>query len=496
MNRLPSDLARKVKLGFNIIRYSRGPTGKVSAVFLVARLARQYLARRISGISPQPPASLVAEGDPARPPGRNTQSDSFFRELTHPVGIYRYEMLRDKFSPTPVVLDEALQPSVNFLLPTIDRRILFGGYHAAYRFIDALLARGHRVRLLVMEPSVPWRDKIMASFSEDPFMFSVLERCEIHLRTNPRRPIRFHPDDALIAYSWETARMAHDFARELGRPFIYFIQEFEAIFQPHDSIHFLIEDTYSLPHFAIFNSSLLQDYFRRHRIGVYAAGDEAGEANSAAFAHALSPVRSPTLAELQARKTRKLLAYTRPEAHAGRNLFEIVIMALNRAIEDGIFDGEEWEFRGIGTLALESGYRLAGGRTLNMLPRMDINAYARMVGEHDVGVCLMLAPHPSVPPFEMAAAGLSTVTTGFDNRSAEVMSAISENLIAADHSIDSVVAALKGAVARVDDFEGRVRGAAFGQTTDWADSFSDGFFGRLPLHVPRRRATKPSTDKI
>lgn len=488
MTRLLGDLTRKTRLGFNIIRYSRGLDGKLSAVLLVARLAGRYLARHLLGIAPgAPPASLVRPAAPPPRPVRAPETDSFFRDLTSPVGIYRYEMLREKFRPTPMRLDAERPVTVNFLLPTIDRRILFGGYHAAYRFIDALLARGHAVRLLVMEPTVPSRERIMASFADDPFMTSVLGRCEIHLRTGMAQPVRFHPDDALIAYSWETARMAHGFARALERPFIYFIQEYEAVFQPHDSIHFLIEDTCSLPHFAIFNSALLRDYFRRHRLGVFAAGEAAGEANSAAFAHALSPVRTPTAAEMAARATRKLLAYTRPEAHAGRNLFEIVIMALNRAIEDGVFDGADWEFHGIGTLALDSGYRLSGGHVLSMLPRMHIDDYARMVGEHDVGVCLMLAPHPSVPPFEMAAAGLSTVTTGFDNRPAEVMSAISENLIAAEHSIDSVVAALKKAVARVDDYEGRVRGASFGQVTDWADSFDDAFFARLPLPSPAAR---------
>jgi len=475
-------LSRKARVGWTIIRSSRGIRGRIAAVFLVMKLALAYFARRILGLAP--PVALPSAEARQPLPKQSGASDGFFRQLVHPVGIYRYEMLKEKFAPTPTDIDPDRPVTVNFLLPTIDRRILFGGYHAAFRFVDALMARGHHVRLIVVEPSVAPREKLLDSFAGDAFMTSVLERCEILLRTDPARPIAFHPDDRLIAYSWDTARIAHGFGQRLGRPFIFFIQEYEAIFHPHDSIFFLIKDTYSLPHFAIFNSRLLQDYFRRHRLGVFGPGEQAGDRNSVAFAHALCAVRTPSVEEMAARQTRRLLAYTRPEAHAGRNLFEIVLMALNQAIEEGVFDAGEWSFHGIGTLALDGSYRLSGGHALEMLPRMDIESYARKLAEYDVGVCLMLAPHPSVPPFEMAAAGLCTVTTGFDNRPAETMRAISRNLIAADHSVASVVAALREAVARAEDFEGRVEGARFGQVTDWADSFNDAFFARLPIGAP------------
>lgn len=479
---------RKARVGLNIIRSSRGIRGKIAATILVLKLGVAYIARRVFGRAP--PMALPSAEARQPLPKHSGASDGFFRQLVHPVGIYRYEMLKEKFAATPVTLDPGRPACINFLLPTIDRRILFGGYYAAYKFIDGLLQRGYHVRLIVAEPSIASRDKLMDSFAGDAFMSSVLERCEIHLRTDPARAIAFNPEDRLIAYSWDTARIAHGFGQRLGRPFMYFIQEYEAIFHPHDSIFFLIKDTYSLPHFAIFNSNLLRDYFRKHRLGVFQDGDEAGERKSIAFSHALCAVRTPDVEEMAARQKRRLLAYTRPEAHAGRNLFEIVVMALNQAIEEGVFDAEEWSFHGIGTLALDGSYQLSRGHALEMLPRMDIESYARKLGEYDVGVCLMLAPHPSVPPFEMAAAGLCTVTTGFDNRPAETMSAISRNLIAADHSVASVVEALREAVSRARDFEGRLQGARFGQVTDWADSFNDDFFARLPIGAPAEVASE------
>ena len=50
----------------------------------------------------------------------------------------------------------------------------------------------------------------------------------------------------------------------------------------------LAEQSYELPHAALFSSELLRDYFRRHHIGVFAGGSdgEAGISLAAASQHA------------------------------------------------------------------------------------------------------------------------------------------------------------------------------------------------------------------
>ena len=196
------------------------------------------------------------------------------------------------------------------------------------------------------------------------------------------------------------------------------------------------------------------------------------------FENAISPVRPPSVVELSARRTRKLLFYARPESHAARNLFELGVLALARCAEDGVLSG--WELAGIGSV--EDGLRtmsIGGGFELRLVPRSDQTAYVRLLRDHDVGLALMYTPHPSLVPIEMAAAGMVTVTNTFENKTSEALAAISPNLIAAEPSVNGVAHALRMAVAGADDHERRVRGSAVRWSGHWSDSFSEDLLVRL-----------------
>ncbi len=134
----------------------------------------------------------------------------------------------------------------------------------------------------------------------------------------------------------------------------------------------------------------------------------------------------PTAAELTARSPRRLLFYARPEQHAARNMYELGLLALDRALAAGAFAG--WELHGIGTV--EGGRRIAlgGGASMDLLPRSPQAGYADVLRAHDVGLALMYTPHPSLVPIEMASAGMVCVTNSFENKTAAAMAAISPNL--------------------------------------------------------------------
>ena len=102
-------------------------------------------------------------------------------------------------------------------------------------------------------------------------------------------------------------------------------------------------------------------------IGVYAAGAEAGDRASASFENAITAVEPPAADELAGRTTRRLLFYARPEPHAARNMFELGLLALGRALEQGAF-GRGWELHGIGTVERRRRIDLAAGATLSCSP--------------------------------------------------------------------------------------------------------------------------------
>jgi hypothetical protein len=79
----------------------------------------------------------------------------------------------------------------------------------------------------------------------------------------------------------------------------------------------------------------------------------------------------------------------------------------------------------------------------------------------------------------MASAGMLTVTNSFENKTAEALTAISRNLIAAEPTVDGIVDGLRQAVAGVGDVERRIRGADVRWSRDWADSFGDDVMERI-----------------
>jgi hypothetical protein len=240
----------------------------------------------------------------------------------------------------------------------------------------------------------------------------------------------------------------------------------------------LAERSYRFDHFALFSSELLRSYFRAHRLGVYAEDAGTGEARSASFQNAITPVAPPDPATLAGRDTRRLLFYARPEPHAARNLFELGVLALRRALEDGAFRGG-WELRGIGAQGPRRRVELGGGAELELLPRSAERDYAALLAEHDVGLALMYTPHPSLVPIEMAGAGLLTVTNTFENKTREALEEISSNLIAAEPTIDAVAGALGDAVSGAGDGERRARGSNVHWSRDWNTSFDDELLTRI-----------------
>jgi hypothetical protein len=385
--------------------------------------------------------------------------------------------LAAKVSPLRVAVSDAAPRRVNLLIPTIDLEHFFGGYIAKFNLAKRLAARGLRVRVVTVDPVGPlpsgWKREVAAYRGLD----GVFDAVEVAFaRESP--DLEVSREDAFIATTWWTAHIAHAALRELDRErFLYLIQEHEPLTFPMGSYAAVADASYRLPHTALFSTELLRDSFRRHGLGVFAAGVQAGERDSAVFQNAITPVAPPDARELAARAPRRLLFYARPEPHAARNMFELGVLALSQAAELGAFDG--WTLHGIGTLGGGRRLDLGGGARLELVPRAAQASYADLLRRHDVGLALMYTPHPSLVPIEMASAGMLTVTNAFENKTAAALAAISPNLLCAEATVDGIAGALRDATAGAADVERRVRGSAVAWSRDWDASFDDALLDRL-----------------
>jgi glycosyltransferase involved in cell wall biosynthesis len=387
-----------------------------------------------------------------------------------------------KVEPLSLAVSQDAPPRVNLLLPTIDLEHLFGGYIAKFNLARALAMRGAPVRLVTVEPvgQLPsdWMSRV-ESYGGLAGLFSQIE-IEFGRRAGS---LEVSPRDSFIATTWWTAHVAARATEELGRPgFVYLIQEYEPFTFPMGSYAALADQSYRFEHFALFSSELLRSYFRAHGIGVYLGGRDQGDHRSDSFENAITAIPPPAASELQSRVDRRLLFYARPEPHAARNMFELGILALGRALEEGVFRSG-WELRGVGGVDRRARIDLGGDAELELLPRESQFEYARLLSEHDVGLAMMYTPHPSLVPIEMAAAGMLTVTNTFENKTKETLQAISPNLIAAEPSIDAVANALIEAAAGVDDVERRVRGSAVKWSRDWRTSFDDRLLAKVEAYL-------------
>jgi hypothetical protein len=388
-------------------------------------------------------------------------------------------LIRQKIAPLTLSVSDNSNWRVNLLIPTIDFDYVFGGYIGKFNLAQKLADRGFRVRLVIVDycdyqPEL-WKQQV----KHFDGMSRVLDCCELTRAFDRRQPLDVTPNDCFIATTWWTAHIAREAGKELGkRNFLYLIQEYEPFTFAMGTFASLARETYDWPHYALFSTEFLRDYFRQEHLGVFADGSSNGDRNSAVFQNAITKVDPPSRTALQARKKRKLLFYARPEAHAARNMFELGILALCEAIEEGVFD-DRWEFTGIGSVAASSSMNLVRGRQMQLLRRQDQAGYKNVLMAHDLGLSLMYTPHPSLVPIEMASSGMVVVTNTFANKTDERLQSISSNFIGVGPTVKDIVAGLKAAVAKVEQLEQRLVGAKVNWCRDWDEAFDDSVMERV-----------------
>lgn len=397
--------------------------------------------------------------------------------LTNPIGIAQARALELKLAPIETSLGSGEQ-SYWILVSALNPDVFFGGYKALIEFIIALSSRGHPITVVICDGN------------DDGSYFRYWTGCQprtaIALRNlrivNGRHltaPLRISPTDKIFAYDAWQAHLAHHMAAHVksGR-FAWLVQEYEVVFHDHSAEHSIAASAYKLPHYPIFNSTELKDYFQQNRLGIF-SGDRLPlpRRDFAVFEHVLTKARAPTLADLKRRSSRTLVFYARPEVHAKRNLFPLGLIALEKMAKQGSFLGP-WAFHGVGALT-EITLPLGGGHQLNLHARMTELEYGAFMHQVDVGLCLMYAPHPGLVAFEMASVGARVVTNTFDNRSERYLQGMSENLFPCEPTIAGIQQALTKAIEGLDDFSGRVRGMRINRSqraTSWAEVFNDDFF--------------------
>ena len=342
----------------------------------------------------------------------------------------------------------AVRPRINVLLPSLRLKHMSGGPKTALLLAALLAEKGEWVRLIACDAAAEGEEAALFPHMDGLLQRPVArDRIDLVDAFDRTRPTAIGINDLFFATAWWTAQMAkYAVTKTVRKTFIYLIQDFEPILHEGSTFQARALETYGLPHIPVINTRLLLDHLVKEGAGCYA--DPEFSANALWFEPALD--RSRYFADqekVRPRGKRVLLFYARPTV-ARRNLFEIGVVALRQAVASSVIDKDNWEVWAMGEKLAP--VALGNGVFLNPLPWMSFDDYAKRVRTADLLLSLMLSPHPSYPPLEMAASGKLVVTNSFSVKTAERMKAFSPNILVAEPTAESVAAALENAAGRIN----------------------------------------------
>lgn len=317
------------------------------------------------------------------------------------------------------------EPRLNLLVPSISLQHLFGGISTALSFFDQLSTDFENIRILLIdEPDFHYQDN--PSFQD--WGVSTLEDVDkpgkwiIPAGKRYECTLPVSAEDRFVATAWWTAFLVKQIqiwqGEEFHLPelikFVYFIQDFEPCFYPWSSNYALAESTYYYRSdvIAIFNSSLLKEFFENENYNF-------------PYSYFFEPKLNARLLDLRSlamsqNRENRILVYGRPGT--SRNAFEIIVMALRLWISQDS-SSKEWAFVSAGEK--HGAVDLGEGITLTSLGKLSLEDYAAELGKCKIGISLMISPHPSYPPLEMAAFGMQVITNKYRNKN---LSQLSSNI--------------------------------------------------------------------
>jgi hypothetical protein len=354
-----------------------------------------------------------------------------------------------------------LEPKLNVVIPGLVLRGMSGGPNTAINLTYRMAEQGVPIRYLSSDvemekdPAVLWDH-----FAKVSGINRRLANVELVSAHDRGVATGIGDRDVFFGTAWWTVQMIkHALPQMRHRQFIYMIQDFEPALYAWSTRFALALETYSMDFYGIINAGTLSDHLFQQKAGRFADPSFAGRCVT--FEPALD--RSIFFPEITPGRKKRLLFYARPAAP--RNMYEMGIVALRRAIERGAFPADEWELLFIGGNL--PAVQLANNLVIRQSPWSGYHEYARLLRSSTVGLSLMLSPHPSYPPLEMGMCGMLAVSTTYASKTADVLRQYCGNVIPVAPEVDAVVDGLIDAFNRSNDVEARRRNAVSILPSTW-----------------------------
>lgn len=357
-------------------------------------------------------------------------------------GLYRrlnfYAFCRSLNQITPLAVRKSRHDfrRLNLVIPSINREHVFGGISTALQLYRGLVQEldDNVLRRIIVTDYAPGNGDL-ADFGGysvvgwDGDSDAAEQILPANFRSGQTMPVT--RGDVYLTTQWITAYLAQRAAVAQSALFGvapnrigYLIQDYEPGFYPYSTDHVLCESTYrsSVPQAAVFNSSFLHDYFK-------------GQGYSFEREYCFEPRLNSRLKEMltlsnRPAKKRQILVYGRPSTP--RNAFPLLLEGLR------LWAGPQWkEWQVFSAGEQHPDVPLGHGMILRSLGKLSLDQYANLLHQSAVGVSLMISPHPSYPPLEMAHFGALTVSNGFASKN---LATWHDNIVSIDRCTPEAVA--------------------------------------------------------
>jgi hypothetical protein len=372
--------------------------------------------------------------------------------------------------PLNLVVDPKLArfPHLNVLIPGMATKSMSGGPNTAINLTYRLAQYGIPIRYISTDiPMDQDHEGLWLHFRSLTGIKKRYANVEIKCGGNRAISLAIGENDVFFGTAWWTVQMIkHALPQTRKKKFIYLIQEFEPGLYPWSTEYALALETYELDFHAIINESLLAEHLCRNAVGRFAEPQFMDQC--VVFEPAVDAQRFRPEPHFDPNRKKKLLFYARPKAP--RNLYEVGLLALKKAVERGIFPAAEWDFFSIGESVAP--VDLGHGVVLQPHAWLDYEGYSELLRTSDIGLSLMLSPHTSYPPLEMAASGMIVVTNLFGVKTETRLRQLSANILPVHPTLGSIVEGLAAASNRVCDYSSRVANSKIQQPRSWDESFA------------------------
>lgn len=303
---------------------------------------------------------------------------------------------------------------LNLVIMTLDSGMGWGGQATLLELFESMAPHFESARIVVRDRTTPAQVARFPGFRlVSPAEDSDEPRQVVSTAGPEARSLAVGSKDIFMSSHWTDSyfirkRIVPWQAREFDqapRPMVYVIQDYEPGFYAWSSHYVLARGTYDVPEpaVAVFNTGLLRDYFREQK-------------HTFSREYSFEPKLNAGLRAYHSRegsppKKRQILVYGRP--WTPRNAFTLMVAGL-RSWRARYPDAGRWKIISAGVRHQD--IDLGGGVAIESVGKLSMERYAQFLMESGLGISLMISPHPSYPPLEMAHFGIRVLTNHFANK--------------------------------------------------------------------------------